>query len=407
MSRPARGSALILAAVAVTAVACAEPREPRGDVLVWDSAGVTITENQIGDRTPPERLVLGEEPDLLIGLEEGEPELLFQWIADAAPLNDTLLTVVEWVQREVRIFRSDDGRFVTRFGRSGEGPGDFGAIAIARAMNEEEILLADAGLQRLTWWNWRTGDVRTAPLDETMDGRRSSPMGAFRGGTIVGITGSRGFGPGDAGTLIADTMRYYLFDPDGSARAHFHVLPGQLRWGLQVGGMVTFPFIPFSVSPSLATGEDLIYLATGTEPRVEVFDGSGTKVREIRWDPGERPRVDDSLLGRLLEHQVEVGGGNEEQIRALHRDAPLPETAPVFQDLFVDADGRLWVEQYRLPWEAERRWHLFDQSDQWIGEVVTGQDFAPRHASGAEVLGVLTDEMGVERLARFPLRPVE
>jgi hypothetical protein len=407
MSRPTRGSALLLAGIAVAVAACAEPGDARGDVLAWDSAGVTITETSIGGRPPPERLTLAEEPDLLIGLEEGEPELLFQRVTDAAPLNDTLLMAVEWVQREVRIFRSDDGRFVTRFGGSGEGPGEFGAIFFARPLGQEEILLGDGGLQRLTWWNWQTGDVRTAPLDETVDGRRSSPMSALRDGTVVGITGTRSFGPGDVGTLIADTMRYYLFEPDGTARTHFHVLPGQLRWGLQVGGMFNFPFVPFSVSPSLAAGDDLIYLGTGTEPRVEVFDRSGTKVREIRWDPGERARVDDSLLGRLREHQVEVGGSNEEQIRVLHRDAPLPEAAPVFQDLFVDSDGRLWVKQYRLPWEAERRWHLFDESDHWVGEVVTEQDLAPRHASGTEVLGVLTDEMGVERVARFSLRPVE
>ncbi|MEX2530231.1 MAG: hypothetical protein WD960_05600 [Gemmatimonadota bacterium] len=406
MRRPTCRLAL-LPALATIAVACAEPGERSDEIVVRDSAGVVITENPVARRTPPQRLTLAPEPDLLIGLEEGPPELLFQWIWDAAPVNDTLLMVVEWMQREVRLFRSDGGSFVSRFGGAGEGPGEFQIISFARPLGEDEILLADGGSQRLTWWNWRTGEVRTEPIEQSVDGRGVSPMDALADGTVVGVTGTRGFGPADASTVIADTMRYYLFEPDGSAGPRIHLLPGRLRWGLQAGGRIGFPFIPFSVDPSMAVGDDVIYLATGTEPRVEIFHRSGEKVRELRWDAGDRTPVSDAPLDQLLAHQVQEAGADEIQLRTLHREAPLPDSLPIFQSLFVDADGRLWVERYRFPWESERRWDLFDRDDRWIGEVVTERDFDPHHASGDEVLGVLIDEMGIQRMARFELQEVD
>ena len=62
-------------------------------------------------------------PDLTLGSLDDGPTA-FSWITDVEIGRDDEIYILEQGAREVRVFGSD-GSFLRRFGRTGEGPGEF------------------------------------------------------------------------------------------------------------------------------------------------------------------------------------------------------------------------------------------------------------------------------------------
>jgi hypothetical protein len=65
---------LISSAASILSVACAEPGQSDGDVVVRDSAGITIVENHAAAWTDGNTWILAAEPLLSVGVLDGPEE---------------------------------------------------------------------------------------------------------------------------------------------------------------------------------------------------------------------------------------------------------------------------------------------------------------------------------------------
>jgi hypothetical protein len=113
-------------------------------------------------------------------------------------------------------------------------------------------------------------------------------------------------------------------------------------------------------------------------------------------------RFKQEYLTQVMTQEGSVEGSSEQFRRALN-DAFYPEIMPAYSNLMVDSEGWLWVEQYRLPNEAESHWTVFDAEGRWLTDVRMPDGLAVEQIGRDFVLGLNTDADGVQRVRVYTL----
>ena len=120
---------------------------------------------------------------------------------------------------------------------------------------------------------------------------------------------------------------------------------------------------------------------------------------------------DRELLADLLEGVVGVHADAEAHAqhpllarreRSL-REAPHGSTVPFYERILGDDEGNLWVEEFTVPGEPPAGWTVFGTEGRLLGTVDLPEEFRPLHIGSDFVLGVATDDLGVERVRMYRL----
>lgn len=84
--------------------------------------------------------------------------------------------------------------------------------------------------------------------------------------------------------------------------------------------------------------------------------------------------------------------------RQFVEELPAPAARPTYADILVDPSGAVWLELYRGRSEQDRpqAWLVLDADGAWLGTVDAPIVFAVMDITMDAVLGVWTDELGVE-----------
>ncbi|MDH4045855.1 MAG: hypothetical protein OEW06_15510, partial [Gemmatimonadota bacterium] len=84
-------------------------------------------------------------------------------------------------------------------------------------------------------------------------------------------------------------------------------------------------------------------------------------------------------------------------------DMPVPATFPAFGDLNVDAEGRLWVADYRAPDEEQTTWTVFDAQGTLLGTIRTPPGLTVMEIGTDYLLGTWTDDLDVPYVRLYRL----
>jgi len=233
------------------------------------------------------------------------------------------------------------GRFVTGFGKAGEGPGEFkmpGKLAVA---SDGRVAVFDMAASRISIFD-KTGKllrdqlVATAVQDMTFDGNNFAVAFIVPGG-----------------------VRIEEFDAQG--KSLWHVVPEAAPAG---GRMMVVEMDGETSSSRLAAGPQALYLATRDEYAVRRF--AGGKVTNTWTRPFERqarppmptssPNADGEGGNRMVIVQRRSDGGaapttevqssaHGDQITLDAKDIErmMPKYRPDVRGLLAWPDGRLWV----------------------------------------------------------------
>ena len=170
------GTLLLSACAAVTSGACGTSAASSGDdYSVRDSAGVTIVE--AGRPTGMWRL--SAEPEVRIGMVDGEQPYLFDDVSFAGRLEDGGVVVANGGDVEIRYFGSD-GRHRATLGRVGQGPGEFIAFGNVTMGPGDTLWIRDSRNPRITVVSPREEMARFYPvssLDRGSGLRLVGPVG--------------------------------------------------------------------------------------------------------------------------------------------------------------------------------------------------------------------------------------
>ena len=382
------------------------------EVQVTDSAGVTIVTSPPGDAV---HAALALEPSLTIGVLEGPEELLFDGIVSIVRDGDGNFIVADNGTGEIRVFDTE-GRHLRTFGGRGEGPGEFQLLVGAWLLPDGSVVAADRRLQRITRFDAQGTLLGAGTLTgvESMDiltpvGLAGSEtfLSRLRPLTVPSISSledavggvEEAFGGDEAPPEYF--VRYRL---DGTLVDTLAGHPGRMMSVSTSGSGTNVSLnllrVPFSAEPAASGSNRGVVITGGTRYEVGVYDDSGALSRIVRLAEVPTPRADEHLEAYVR------GSGNpfaqdEASIRAMiagYQDMPLPETLPAYTDLRTADTGELWARRYSQRGASHSRWDVFGPDGRFLGRVDVPSSFSIEEVGRGEVVGVSTDDLGVERV---------
>lgn len=348
-------------------------------------------EGDDSEELPAEEWMLDQTPLFSVGGEPSGPTSdLFQ-VVGALRLEDGRIVIAE---RTRLIVLDDTGSFLETWGGAGSGPGEFENIQWVQRLEEDSLLIFD-NRRRQTSTLTSTGDyVRSTPLN-----RSPTVFSFFLGRTSDGSLVSRRSEnpvrrpPLPAGVTSGE-FSLWRHETDGSGEEFL----GAVRSGEQLvipGMLVAFEF-PLRMT-QFAVGQDAVYAADGVRFEIVAFELGGDSVRSFGRAHEPLP-LTPALFLQVAGPFGELGI-TESDIPSL----PDDQTLPAISDLLVDDIGNIWAEEYDVDRDRPRSWSVFDREGAWIAIAELPARFKPFHIGGDFVLGVIRDELEVERVELYPL----
>lgn len=373
--------------------------------VVRDSAGVRILEfpAEVLEIEAPFRL--SEEPEVRLGVIDGDPALQFSTVRDALRTPEGDLVVLDAQGATVRRF-GPDGALLGTFGVLGEGPGEFSAPTTISHSSEGTLTVWDARTRRFSEFE-STGE----PLQEW------APLRDVASGAILAAHST---GPDEAAALVES---FPAGRSDGLHRPSAFVVRGSsgrvdtvstltgstVEMQSESGGdgmMMVMMRRDWHRPQLIATGSsEGFWVADGMRWEAEHHSLAGSTDRVLRVQVEPRalgPEVRD----RLLESSLEQASSDDQRqsIRAAHRDRDYPELLPSIIDLFTDAEGRVWMGALDLVprihpsgvGRTAERWLIVDpEGERAEGMLRMPPRSRPLHADAEGVLLLILDEFDV------------
>lgn len=398
----------------------------RQGTIVEDSAGVRLVLNgEVGAwGAAPAQL----EEVLRIGVVEGPDEYQFHDVRSLAVADDGTIYVGNNQTKTVRVF-APDGRFQHEFGGSGQGPGEYlavnrvwltqGGVAITDWQRGGRTGVYDRSGNLLYFWQALQPDGSTLiPWGHTPDGWL-----AYRSASDPPPSGL------PEGTPIEMRNPLRRFDPDSNTLGDTVLEPPPFKLYVTAhGGRDWALFRPRADLGLDAAGN--LFMSWGDPYRIDVYDAAGRHVRGISRDVELMPitdadmeqlkeQISDFYDGRRPVPGYDPSSERERTLAQLDRQRaydPRPHLPPTGR-LLVSRDGSFWIERVDkvepAALEMERiygrsggvrrpsHWDLFDSEGRFLTSVAIDARFQPHAVRGAEVTGVLRDDLDIEYVVTY------
>ena len=375
---------------------------PAGTAIVRDSAGVTIVESFAPAWDEGDAWQLSATPLLEIGATDGPPEYLFNRIVGAVRLEDGSIVVANAGSQQIRFYDAS-GAHQRSIGRSGSGPGEFQSIGWLDRFRGDSLVAHDPQSARATVIT-RAGEfARAIPLARHSSGGMPSLLDVAEDGTFIGSV-STVLEPDDLYSgMLSPPVTYYRLSPDdGSLHDSLVTLPGQASHLQVTESSITVMRPLIGPAPHVAATGDAIFIGFGGSFEIRQFTPDGTLQRLIRRAGDPRPLTEPDLAALREERLAGVTPEMIQGVTHVLESMPTPAFRPAFASLLADAAGHLWVEETNLPGEPNG-WAVFDAEGRLLGSTELPDGFTPFEVGDDYILGVVTDDFGVERVQVYGL----
>ena len=401
-ARGDRAGLAVFMSIALAASGCREqaPVE-RAPTIAIDSAGVEVVTSD--PRNSDIYCTLSEEPVFSVGTLEGADPYMFFFLRGAARLLDGSVAVMDNGSGEIRIF-GPDGRHLRSMGGKGEGPGEFRIGRFIWVLPGDTLWVGDYRPWRYHVYASTGAFSRTVAM-EPPHLNASLGGGVLANGVSVNVRDL--FQIPEENFRIPEPLFVEAHAADGAVIGELAKLDGR-RWGEWDGtaGSLWMLFDPVPVAFARGT---TIAITTAMEPEVRLLDEEMRLRRIVRWlDPDRevtRAHVQayrDNLIERRGGRGSENWGRFDDDMISDRR--PVADVFPTVSSLRVGRDGRLWVYPYRRPGE-EADWWIFGQDGDFQCRLDHPAGVTIYEVGADYLLGVHRDELDVERVVMYELRP--
>lgn len=310
---------------------------------------------------------VSEAPPVSIGDAPGERQDLFR-IDDATVAPDGRVVLLDGGDLEIRVY-SARGEFLSAIGRKGAGPGEFMGPTTMRVTEDGRLLVYDRVARRLTTFGPDEEVEVTRPIRYAAGARTPfrSSFRPFADGTLplpwLAVSALDRYRRPDG--LHEDDIEVHVHDGDGMRR----ILRRPRGPAYSVPGLL-LP-VPFEERTLIASGPRTVVVGTSHDRSFQRFDPTGRLVGEYTAS-GSTRRVtarDERLYEERLREErgdpISIPGVGTppdagSKVEAFIEEAPRGERMPLFDELLLDDEGRLWAREYSL-----------------AGDMVTWQAVAP------------------------------
>ena len=340
--------------------------------------------------------------DLEIGSADGDGPDVFGRIGGLLELDDGRILVSDMLANEIRVF-GPDGSYRFRFGREGEGPGELaGPCCLA------------PGPDGLVWVR-ETGNGRYSAF-RVHDDQAEYVRGVIQQHGAAGLMAPTTFDAEgrlvDVGARPAEEGGYeharFVMDAEGAVAATETAVPAALTelGSHAVQGTINgqparvFLWQPFASRAISAHGPEG-RRALGTSGTYEIEARHGARLDTLRGEVQRGPALSECEREAGREAMERDAG----RVGLSASDLPygIPDRRTPLNELYYDAQGRLWVE-LSVPADSARVAEIWDTEGRRAGRVRWPSDVRLGTVSWigeGRALGVRTDDLGVQRVVRL------
>lgn len=359
---------------------------------VRDSAGVEIAttgpsalEAYLGWSVDP-------EADVRLGALGGDVE--FYRVRGVTASSDGGIVVVEGEAAQVRYF-NDAGDLVARIGGRGQGPEEFMFPQLIPRGSGDPLQVFDGQLRRFVTLDSTGGVLELVRKPGLIGGR---PMG--RAGDWV-LVAQQMMVPPRLGVHEYDLT--FFWEHLGSDESlEIAAMKSHQTWVTEIAGQLSVLELPFSPRPVSAVHGDRALVTRGQAHRIEVYDLEGRLERILEVDAARTP-VTAARLDAYFDYAASRGTLAASEHAARYASAPIPDSLPAFSSLIADAAGQLWAQLYTIDRRASSPWVVFDADGRARGRVMMPPGLEVHEIGEDYVLGIVTDEWGIQVVQRHRL----
>jgi hypothetical protein len=335
------------------------------------------------------RCSFSDQPRAVVGTARGTE---IGDLVGAAFVNDTVFAVAD-DQAQHLAFYAVSGRRMAVFGRRGQGPGEFRNIR--RIFSKADtVVVADPSARRLSLFTLDRGFIRALEAQPGSVGLLRDDISVTSANPAATARGRNG------PELWPDTIQIRLHTPGGSRL--LATVPDRTRI-VNTSREFSVVDAPFTRIPTVSSNAKYIIVADGSG-RIRRFRTDGVELASFRtpFTPRNLTRSD---LDHWIQHRVQqVERGREPAVRRLHAVAAVPPVSPAHGGVYIDRLSRVWIEEYRAPYENSRRVVVAIDEN---GEILLRTSLPPRSrilAASASVLVYATmDELDAETVTAVRL----
>lgn len=383
---------LVLVYACLICVSCSGDMN-RTPFVQWDSAGVSIAESSAPVWPRGHGWRVADAPTLTIGTADGDPATQLYEVGAVLRLDDGRILVANTGTHEIRIF-SASGEHLTSLGREGSGPGEFRWPRGLWVLPGDSLAVVD--FERMTVFDSNGALSWSAP-------RGHSPVHmAYPGGMVLNSldVGEALLEPGYARPTKA-LLRRSVHNAQADT---LFLLSGDELFRLASDGGMSIYAAPFGARRLLGASEKGIVTANGGVAEVMELTHTGALRRIVRRQVDQVPvtrAAIDSMEGQLLQ-QARNDLQRERRTR-LFREWSYPAHRARYDRLLIDSEGFVWLRESQIEATASSVWTVLDPDGRWLGDVRTPPALDIRQIGWHFVLGVVADDMGVERVRLYGL----
>jgi hypothetical protein len=383
------------------ATACEGAGSPQSGISERrDSADIQITYTPVASGAPT---CDATDQILRIGRAAGDSASEFYGLNDAARLSDGRLVALNAGTQQLKVY-SPTGDLVGQFGRGGRGPGEFRSLWSIDPATADTLIIADYRPWRFSYFTPDGAFVRSVELSPPMIERPDVAIPLATGylmgdaccsasaGTVVRTVTLQRYGPDG---FPSDTIGSFAYDKSLLLSAELRFLGPPI-----FGATAAFAYL----------GDGSIAYGPGRHEQIEVWDTAGRLRSIIRWHTRDRlVTAEDAAEWKrqLLERFPPTNPMSQQFMDAQIGDhRPVASTFPGHAEVIVDRAGRLWVKEYDRPLDEESsRWLVFEQDGRFVCQLRIPVSLQVFDAGMDYVLGAERDDLGVEYLVQYRVRP--
>ena len=377
-------------------VACSKDELSHDFVVRRDSAGVEIveTEKRAWSSLQGWRLALAPIVDLSHS-GTGEAHEFFR-VRDMRRLPSGVIAIANRGTNEIRLY-SMEGRFLGASGGSGEGPGEYRNMRMLENIGDTLVVLDSDG--RVTVLGPDLELARTFELPF-----RAVSIHYLGGGELgVQFVSPSMISHQKGSALIRKPGVLYRIDAAGGTIDSIAPTAGAeefIHVSAEGGRTTSRPL--FGRSSHVAALNRRIYRGSANNMQVDELSVVGELVRILRIPDYPLTLTDDQVdAERNAYLQADLPPGMTELppfLRRLVEELPAPARRPAYSGLHVDPLGTIWLRPFLGRSEAgvSENWEVINADGTWLGSVEIPTDFTILDIEADVVLGVLTDDLGVE-----------
>lgn len=333
-----------------------------------------------------------------IPLVELGPEQGFEWghAGGARLLPSDGIVVADQLERTLSIFDSG-GSLSATVGGQGDGPGEFRILLEPMTCAPGELHLWDQALARITVFAEDGRLLRDAGDRELFGEKRGTPgtwkatrMACNERGVFARVSRASGVdlradGPAPVEVVVDLATK-------GGPIARLGPFAGEEVYRHE-RAVATRPLGRRTI---VRVGPSRIVVGITSEPVVDLYTLDGALESHLRLDLPRRP-----VTGAVVDALVRT---KPERHRAVWRSFEYPDSLPLYSDLLVDPEGRLWFEEYTVGEPDSRRWCVYDRAGRRIAGLEVDGGFRILDVGVDRVIGVAVDALGVQTVRVHALR---